>query len=256
MQLLISVVNEKEAAHAICGGADIVDVKNPSEGALGANFPRTIRGIRQRTPADLPVSVAIGDAPNKPGSVALAALGAAVCGIQYIKVGLHGIKEPRQAVILLKEVCRATRSHDESIKIIAAAYADAPRIGSLPPYELPAVSKEAGVDGCMLDTFLKDGSSLFSNLGDDELRDFIEKCNKEKLLSALAGSLQQVDVPRVSEIGPDIIGFRTAACLGGRVSGTVDIEQVEQLKQLIAANAFPSCSPSRATETIVEGVSR
>ena len=253
MQLLISVVNEREATVAVRGGADILDVKNPREGALGANFPRTIRKIRQRTPDRLPVSVAIGDAPNKPGAASLAALGAAVCGIQYVKVGLHGTRNPRQAVFLMKEVCRAVREHDDRIKIIAAAYADADRIGSLPTRKLPAVSKEAGADGCMLDTFIKDGSSLFSHLGDDELRDLVEKCNREGLLCALAGSLGHFDIPRVSKIGPDIIGFRTAACLGDRVNGTVNIEQVERLKKLTVANASPLYRPSRATGTIASG---
>ena len=250
MKLLISVVNEEEATSAVHGGADILDVKNPREGALGANYPWIIRGIRQRTPDKLPVSVAIGDAPNKPGVTSLAALGAAVCGIQYIKVGLHGTKEPQQAVFLLREVCRAVREHDDGIKIIAAAYADADRIGSLPMRNLPAVSKEAGADGCMVDTFTKDNSSLFSHIGDAELRVFVEKCNKDGLLCALAGSIGLLDIPRVSKIGPDIIGFRTAACLGDRVNGTVNIEQVERLKKLTAANVSPLCCPSRATETI------
>jgi uncharacterized protein (UPF0264 family) len=37
--LLISPINTQEAREAINGGADIIDVKNPKEGSLGANFP-------------------------------------------------------------------------------------------------------------------------------------------------------------------------------------------------------------------------
>jgi len=234
MQLLISVVNEEEAKSAFGGGADIVDVKNPLEGALGANFPRVIRRVRQCTPPMLPVSVAIGDAPDKPGATALAALGAAVCGVQYVKVGLYGTKKPRQAVFLLKEVCRAVREHDDGIRIIAAAYADAHKIGALPAPALPSVTNEAGADGCMLDTAVKGEGSLFSHLGDDELRDFVQSCHKAGLICALAGSLGEADIPRVSEINPDIIGFRTAACLGDRIQGSVELQQVERLKNLIA----------------------
>jgi uncharacterized protein (UPF0264 family) len=234
MQLLISVVNEEEAKSAFGGGADIVDVKNPLEGALGANFPRVIRRVRQCTPPGLPVSVAIGDAPDKPGATALAALGAAVCGVQYVKVGLYGTKKPRQAVFLLKEVCRAVREHDDGIRIIAAAYADAHKIGALPAPALPSVTNEAGADGCMLDTAVKGEGSLFSHLGDDELRDFVQSCHKAGLICALAGSLGEADIPRVSEINPDIIGFRTAACLGDRIQGSVELQQVERLKNLIA----------------------
>jgi len=240
MQLLISVINENEAKAATGGGADIVDVKNPREGALGANFPHVIRKVRQCTPSVLPVSAAIGDAPNKPGATALAALGASVCNVQYVKVGLYGTQTARQAVFLLKEVCRAVREYDSDIKIIAAAYADAHLIGALPALKSPFVSIEAGADGCMIDTAVKDGNTLFSHLGDDELNEFVQNCNKAGLLSALAGSLREADIPRLSKIGPDIIGFRGAACTtGDRVKGIVNRTQVERLKNLISANESP-----------------
>jgi uncharacterized protein (UPF0264 family) len=240
MQLLISVVNENEAKSASDGGADIVDVKNPREGALGANFPHVIRKIRQCTPSVLPVSAAIGDAPDKPGATALAALGASVCNVQYVKVGLYGTKKSIQAVYLLKEVCRAVRDYDPGIKIIAAAYADAHLIGALPAMESPFVSMEAGADGCMLDTAVKDGNTLFSHFGDEKLQEFVQNCHKKGLVCALAGSLGEADIPRLSKIGPDIIGFRGAACTtGDRVKGVVNRKQVEQLKTLISANGSP-----------------
>lgn len=235
MQLLISVVNTKEAQSAANGGADIVDVKNPPEGALGANFPHVIRSIRRQTSSELPVSVAIGDAPNKPGATALAALGAACCGVQFVKVGLYGTKTTQQAVFLLREVCRAVRDHDAGIKIIAAAYADAHKIGIFPALESPSVAIEAGADGCMLDTAGKDGESLFSFLGDDALRQFVLNCHNGGLICALAGSLSETDIPRISAIGPDIIGFRTAACEGDRVNGVIKRRQVERLKNCITA---------------------
>ena len=240
MQLLISVVNENEAKAAAQAGAHIIDVKNPREGALGANFPHVIRKIRQCIPSALPVSAAIGDAPDKPGATALAALGASVCNVQYVKVGLYGTKTSRQAVFLLKQVCRAVRDYDSSIKIIAAAYADAHLIGALPALELPFVSIEAGVDGCILDTAIKDGNTLFSHLGDEKLQRFVQNCNEKGLICALAGSLGEEDIPRLSKIGPDIIGFRGAACTtGDRVKGTINRHQVEQLKNLISANKSP-----------------
>lgn len=235
MQLLISVVNAEEAQSAAEGGADIIDVKNPSEGALGANFPHIIRSIRQKTPAELPVSVAIGDAPNKPGTTSLAALGAASCGVQFVKVGLYGTKTTEQAIFLLREVCRAVRDYKTDIKIIAAAYADAHAIGSFPVVESPRVAIEAEADGCLLDTAGKNGNSLFSHLGDDALHRFVQDCRVGGLICALAGSLKEEDIIRVAAIGPDIIGFRTAACEGDRINGTISQNLVERLKKNIKA---------------------
>ena len=42
MKLLVSPMNVQEAIASEQGGADIIDVKNPREGSLGANFPWVI----------------------------------------------------------------------------------------------------------------------------------------------------------------------------------------------------------------------
>ncbi len=233
MLLLISVIDEKEVESAVAGGADIIDVKNPVEGPLGANFPGVIRKVREITPADIPVSAAIGDAPDKPGSMALAALGAAVCGIQYVKVGLFGLWEKKRAVYLLKEIVRAVKGYDTRIKIIAVAYGDASRIHALPPLECPSAGVEAGVDGCMLDTAIKNHGNLFSNLSFDKIQAFVNECREKGLISALAGSLTEEDIPRIREIGPDITGFRGAACIGDRVKGRIEKTRVERLRSQI-----------------------
>jgi len=239
VKLLVSVVSEMEVAPAVEGGADIIDVKNPAEGALGANFPHVIRGVREITPPELEVSATVGDAPNLPGTVALAALGAAVCGVQYVKVGLFGTRTPRDAVFLLREVCRAVRAHAPSTRIVAAAYADAHKVNSLPPLALPAVAAEAGADGCLLDTALKGDGTLFSNLSDSQLLHFVAECRGERLLCGLAGSLGAEEIPHVCKFGADLIGVRTAACRGDRVGGLVDSLKVRCLKNLIAANVSP-----------------
>jgi (5-formylfuran-3-yl)methyl phosphate synthase len=88
MKLLVSVTDAREARAAVQGGVDIVDVKNPAEGSLGAPTPGMIARVRDTVPPELPVSAAIGDLPNLPGTAALAALGAARSGATYMKVEL------------------------------------------------------------------------------------------------------------------------------------------------------------------------
>ncbi len=234
MDLLISVIDEAEVRTAVAGGADIVDVKNPREGSLGANFPHVIRRIRALTPAAVPVSVAIGDFPNLPGTAALAAAGAAACGVQYVKVGLLGPRDHEEAFALLSAVCRGARDEAPGVRVMAAAYADAHAIGSLPPGELPTVAAAAGADGCMIDTAAKGEVTLFTELAAAELDRFVTSCRDAKLLCALAGSLSVSDVPRLRELAPDIVGVRGAVCRGGRRGGTLDGEAVLRLKELVA----------------------
>jgi hypothetical protein len=247
VKLLVSVVSEKEVAQAVEGGADIIDVKNPAEGALGANFPRVIRLARKITPPELEVSATIGDVPNLPGTVSLAALGAAVCGVQYVKVGILGPRTPKDAVFLLREACRAVHACCSSTRIIAAAYADAHKVNALPPLSLPAVAAEAGADGCLLDTAVKGDGTLLTNLSDGQLHDFVGRCRGANLLCGLAGSLGVEDIAHVCKFGADLIGVRTAACGGDRVTGVVDSLCVRRLKALIVANGSPGSFLSPAT---------
>ena len=233
MRLLISVVNEQEANAAIEGGADIIDVKNPHEGSLGANFPRIIGSIRRITPQEIPVSAAIGDAPDLPGLMSLAALGAAACHVQFVKVGLYGVNSFDRAANLLKEINNSVKDHDRNIKVIAVAYGDAYKINGFSPLECPAAAAEAGIDGCMLDTIIKGEGDLFSSLSIGNINKFIKECKSRNLISALAGSLGIKHIPILKELDPDIIGFRGAVCSGDRVNGTVSTDAVRSLKAII-----------------------
>jgi uncharacterized protein (UPF0264 family) len=111
MKLLVSPINTTEAKAALDGGADIVDVKNPKEGSLGANFPWMIRAVIETIESKKPVSATIGDFNFKPGTASLAALGAAASGADYIKIGLYDIQTTDQAEELLSNVVRSIQTN-------------------------------------------------------------------------------------------------------------------------------------------------
>ena len=110
MQLLISVTSGDEARIATASSDQIIlDVKNPIEGSLGAQFPHILQQIRASAPRPQKVSAAIGDMPNLPGTASLAALGAATCDVDYIKVGLWGPKTEAEAIFLLQHIRQAVQ---------------------------------------------------------------------------------------------------------------------------------------------------
>ncbi|MGB9778719.1 MAG: (5-formylfuran-3-yl)methyl phosphate synthase, partial [Candidatus Bathyarchaeales archaeon] len=208
MRLLVSVVDKKEALEAVKGGANIIDVKNPREGSLGANFPRVIKQVRDVVKhfglSDTMVSATIGDLPNLPGTASLAALGAAVSGANYIKAGLFGVKTASEAIYLLREVCRAVKDHNPSLKVIAAGYADYESVGCLNPLQLPEVTNAAEADGVMVDVKVKSAcKGVFSFLSKGELEKFVEKAHELNLIVAIAGSLDKSDVSSVFALGAD-----------------------------------------------------
>jgi uncharacterized protein (UPF0264 family) len=234
LKLLISPINEEEAAEAIAGGADIIDVKNPKEGALGANFPYVIKRIKEMTPNKLEVSCTLGEVGNLPGSVSLAALGAASLGIDYIKVGLSRIQTPKEAIFLLQNVNRAAKECNPNIRIAVAGYADGKRIGEINPLLIPEIAFKSKVDIAMLDTSVKDGKNLFDNLTKSQLKKFVDSAHDFGLKAALAGSLRKQDLPVVYGLGADIAGLRGAACKNGnRVTGQINRKLVSELAETI-----------------------
>ncbi len=234
MKLLISSADEKEAAEAVAGGADIVDVKNPLEGALGASFPWTIRSIREIVPASVEVSCTIGDLPNLPGSISLAALGAAVTGVDYIKVGLGGARTEEDAVVLLSNAVKAAKQQNQGVKVVAAGYADAERIGALNPFLVPQIAKLAKADIAMMDTSVKDGRDLFTFLTNEQIGQIVRDTHDRGLQIALAGSLKKEQLSLVLSLNADIVGLRGAACTDGdRSKGRVTRENVRGLVNIV-----------------------
>lgn len=229
MRLLVSVTDAAEARVAVEAGVDIVDVKNPAEGSLGAPGPRVIEQVRRVVPPERPVSAAIGDLPNLPGTAALAALGAASSGAAYVKVGLWGTPTADGAVAVLRAVRDAV---DGGASVIAASYADAERVpgGPLPPGALVAAARRAGVTGCLLDTAVKDGRGLFEWLSPEALGALVANGHAAGLEMALAGGLRAADLSLVRATGADIAAVRAAACRRGRRTAPLDAERIWRLR--------------------------
>ena len=213
MQLLVSPGDIEEARRSL--SADIIDVKKPSEGSLGANFPWVIREIKALSPK--PLSAAIGDFDYKPGGASLAASGAAYAGADYIKVGLM-FDGPDKADDLIRAVVRAVKEDFPTKKVVIAAYSDYERLETISPFEMAPIAARGGADFAMIDTGIKDRKSTFEFMNEQELTRFTEKNRKLGIGTALAGALKFEDIPVLKRIAPDIIGVRGMVCGGDRAT--------------------------------------
>jgi uncharacterized protein (UPF0264 family) len=170
-------------------------------------------------------------------AAALAA-GAAASGAAFVKLGLRDTSLASASATL-----RAARaSLPAGVHLVVAGFADFARAGAPNPLDLPGLAADAGLQGCLLDTAVKDGRGLFHWLGAAELAAFVEACRARRLFSALAGSLSAEDLARLESIGPDLVGVRGAACVGDRVGGRVDADRVRALvracRSALAAGAI------------------
>ncbi|NLV28163.1 MAG: (5-formylfuran-3-yl)methyl phosphate synthase [Methanomicrobiales archaeon] len=211
MQLLVSPATIEEAKKAL--SADIVDVKRPEEGSLGASFPWIIRGIKNLT--QKPVSAAIGDFDYKPGGAALTALGAAAAGADYIKIGLmfDGIEE---ADMVISSVTRAVKDTYPEKSVVIAAYSDWERLDTISPFDMAPLVAKAGANVSMVDTGIKDGKSTFEFMDEALLIEFKNLNKSLGIKTAIAGSLKFQDIDVLKRIDPEIIGVRGMVCGGDR----------------------------------------
>ncbi len=230
MRLLVSPINIEEAQAALQGGADILDVKNPKEGSLGANFPWAIRAVVDLAEGRVPVSATIGDLDFKPGTASLAALGAAAAGAEFVKAGLLGVKTSDQAEEMLQGIVRAVKDFSPAKKVVAAGYSDFARAGSISPKLLPAAAAAAGADLVMVDTAVKDGRATFDFMSERDLKDFISLGHDLGLEVAVAGSIGFSHLGLLKHLNPDIIGVRGIVCGGDRKSA-IRADLVKKLKR-------------------------
>lgn len=213
MKLLVSVESLEEARVAVEAGCAVLDVKNPNEGSLGANFPWVLQAIMQEFPSlSCETSATIGDLPHKPGTAALAAHSVASFGFDYVKAGLYASTTFEQAVEMMQVVQRAVKMANPRARAVAGGFADWRRFNGLSTTDLVRAASNAKVDVVLIDTAIKDGSNLFDNMSVDELQEFAGMCREAGIMCALAGSIKEKHLDTLARIGPDLTGVRGALC--------------------------------------------
>ncbi|CAO3433440.1 (5-formylfuran-3-yl)methyl phosphate synthase [Azospirillum endophyticum] len=222
IRMLASVTNPEEAEIAVKARADLIDLKNPNDGALGALPARTIHACLATVAGRRPVSATIGDLPMKPATVAAAVSRTAATGVDIVKMG---IVDGGDAPACIASAAQA-RGAAALVGVILADMI-------IPTSDLVRAMADAGFTGVMLDTGLKDGRSLRDHLSADALADFIGRVRDAGLWAGLAGSLRLADIVPLAALGPSILGFRGALCRGGARRDVMDPDRVAEVVQSV-----------------------
>lgn len=214
LRLLVSVRDASEALVAAAGGADLIDFKEPSDGALGGLRPEAaqtvLRALREAGHAQ-PVSATIGDhAPHwTPDAVQERIAAMAATGVDWVKVGIGpGMARPADWLALFATLPAA---------VVPVFIVDQ---GLEPGLWREACRRFALL---MLDTDDKRGGSLPERLGEPLLAEAMAVARVHGAQVGLAGALRLEHVPLLRRLGCDYAGFRSAVCDGpreGRLSAT------------------------------------
>lgn len=219
--MLASVTDVAEAEIAIVEGADIIDLKDPWQGPLGALPIAVIRDIVAATASRRPVSVVAGNLEMVPAVLHDAVAALAATGVDYVKIGFFPSNAPAACIDALRPL--ASR-----VKLIAVLFAD-----KVPDISLLPLFAATGFNGVMLDTAVKGEGRLIDHMDIAALKQFVDACRDLKLSAGLAGALEPPDVARLLPLEPSFLGFRGALCLDRDRRARLDAEHVKLLRDLI-----------------------
>jgi len=221
-KLLISVTNVQEALWALASGVDIIDLKNPSQGALGALPLETVREIVQAINGKSTISATIGDLAMQPALLVERVKMMAATGVGIVKVGFFPSSANIQCIEALEPLIL------QGMRIVAVLPADLELdLGLLPNFQ------RVGFFGVMLDTFYKVGKCLLDSQSIQQLEQFVAEINHMGMQSGLAGSLKLQHINILKNLNPGYMGFRGAACDQSNRQAAIDPAKITELKLML-----------------------
>ncbi|VAX42258.1 hypothetical protein MNBD_PLANCTO02-179 [hydrothermal vent metagenome] len=226
-QLLVSVRNLAEAKIAVTAGCDLLDIKEPQNGPLGMQRINVINKItefakQEEEIASLSktfplISAALGEVIEwefKIGSVAVPS------ELSFLKLGLCCLGKKNRMykewvsrwMTVRHRIEKGFSKSSPPPQWIAVAYADVEEANSPTLQEILEAAIATNCAGFLIDTFAKDGSTLFDSISEKELTELSLRAKEHHLMFAVAGSLREETLPLLVPVNPDIIGIRSAAC--------------------------------------------
>ncbi len=229
-RLLVSVRNTDEASWAAAAGADLIDLKDPSAGALGAVATADWPLLRAAVPPSLPMSVALGEL----GDAELAARLSQASRFQFAKIGLAGW---RRRPDWREQLAQAWSLLSTDVTRVAVAYADEQYADAPAPEAILEAAAPLSAGALLIDTCGKQGGSLLDWLDAPRLHGLCRRARRAGLLVVLAGSLRRDQLAAALAFRPDYVAVRGAVCRPDRTGTLVESLVREWAKTLAQASA-------------------
>lgn len=227
--MLASVSNLQEAQIALQENVDILDLKDPAYGALGAVTTEVALQVVEYVSGRCLVSATIGDLPMQATLIGKAISSMASTGVDIIKVGVFDKLTDEVITSLQEQVIKGVNSsYGKQFTIVMVFFVDK----GLDLKKIPELAK-AGIRGVMLDTADKTKGNLRIHMDDRYLKDFVIQAKSYGLLAGLAGSLNASDISSLLELDPDYLGFRGALCKDNLRIQALDSASVRNIRFLV-----------------------
>ena len=215
--MLASVKNLVEAEFVLSANVDIIDLKQPEFGALGALSVELVAEIVAKIDGCCPVSATVGDLPMDANLIFNAISEMAKTGVDFVKIGFFSDGNWLDCVQKLGDLTKNTR-------LIVVLFADAQ-----PDFSIISELKKAGFAGVMLDTMNKQNGSLTQVMSKETIAEFVKLAKTQMLICGLAGSLRLENIAELLPFEADYLGFRGALCNQHNRVGELDLNALRMV---------------------------
>jgi len=227
--MLASVSNLSEAQIALEENVDIIDLKDPAHGILGAVTTEVALDIVELVSGHCIVSATIGDLPMQATMIGEAISTMASTGVDIIKVGAFGDLTDDVIAALKEQAIKGAEGNDGiEFSIVVVLFVDK----SLDLEIIPDLAA-AGIRGIMLDTANKSKGNLRTQMRDKDIKAFVVKSKSFGLMTGLAGSLCISDIAPLLELRPDYLGFRGVLCRDNLRTQAIDSSAVRKVRFIV-----------------------
>jgi uncharacterized protein (UPF0264 family) len=241
-RLLVSVRDPAEALAAVQGGADIIDVKEPNHGSLGRASGETILDIAEslKSTPDIPLSLALGELTewfnSEPDLINELRPALSSQSVSFLKLGLSSqanssSRDSFEGADWITHWMNVRSLMPANIAWVAVAYADHDRAAAPDPEAICDAAIATGCKVLLLDTFVKDGSTLLDWVTPSRLQSLRLKSQSAGVLLALAGKVTEDLLPELMILSPDIIAVRGAVCTDGDRKAAICPDRIRTFKQ-------------------------
>lgn len=220
--MLASVTSINETRLVLNEGIDIIDLKNPHDGALGALDISIVSEIVALVNGKMLTSATVGDIEPDDAFLYDNIIAMANTGVHFVKVGLFDKYPTKHFIRVINNAAK------KDINLIIVLFAEnISTLGSLEKL------MESNIKGVMLDTKNKSDKNLCSLLDYHVLDKFVKMAKSHGLLTGLAGSIGYEEIKLLLNIDPDYLGFRGALCSGHDRVKSIDPTQIKIIRNAI-----------------------
>ncbi|QDU75136.1 hypothetical protein Pan97_21590 [Bremerella volcania] len=221
MQLLVSVRSVAEANLAGQLSVDLIDLKEPNSGSLGATSPKVWQAVACQWHQRTRVSLALGELPEV---VSVANVPAEA---DSVKIGLAGC---RRQPDWQSELSTLFDQLPNGVQRVAVYYADAHLADSPSLEDVLDMARQLECQTFLVDTYDKSAGAVFDHMSPMQLKKLRDRLHADGLHFALAGSLRVKHLSSVAKIQPDIVAVRGAVCHRDR-TGEIDAELLQSFRE-------------------------